>query len=90
MLEDGHYGAAAERLERILEQRQSGISADGLDLYEALVRAYTSAEQYPRAEALCKQSAEKLDLQSLANNSFAMRLKQNCARFTRLTPVVAQ
>ncbi|ANO50445.1 hypothetical protein BA177_03780 [Woeseia oceani] len=90
MLEDGHYGEAAERLERILEHRQTGISADGLDLYEALVRAYTSTEQYPRAEALCKQSAEKLDLQNQADNLIAVRLKESCARFSRPTSNAAE
>jgi serine/threonine protein kinase/tetratricopeptide (TPR) repeat protein len=79
MLEDGRFDEAIARLQRVLAYRQNGTSDAGLDLHEALVRAYVLAGQYPLADELCRSVAEEFDLQALAHHRFVGSLVERCA-----------
>lgn len=79
MLEDGRFDEAIARLQRVLAYRRRGTSDAGLDLQEALVRAYIRAGRYPLANDLCQSIAEEFDLQARAHHRFVGSLMEQCA-----------
>ncbi len=78
MLEDGRLDEAIARLQRVLAYRQEGTSDAGLDLQEALVRAYALSGQFSLASDLCHSVAEEFDLQALAHHRFVGSLIERC------------